>query len=227
MNKRIPKNHVLIEVDCLRHKKIAFESGTEIIVDPTFTPQIHAQTSGIVKVVPEALYYNKNDRGFESVEYLTDINVEVGDQVFFHYLQIDIAIQQRRIIEEDGKFFIFIKYDSLFMSIRDGEIVMHNGWMLLEPVGEAKDEASVVNTRIPKNRRIHDPLKGKIAHVGVPVKEYWWGNDQTDNGIEVEEGDTVIFLPHSDIPLEYEMHQSLKKKYYRVQRKELLSIYLN
>ena len=45
--------------------------------------------------------------------------------------------------------------------------------------------------------------------------------------LHVEKGDTVIFLPHSDIPLEYDMHQSLKEKYYRVQRKELLSIYLN
>ena len=227
MVKRIPRNHVLIEVDHLRHKKIAFESGTEIIVDPTFSPQQHAQTSGIVKSVPEALYYNKLDRGFESVEYLTDINIQVGDKAFFHYLQIDIAINQRRIIEEDGKFFIFIKYDSLFMSIRDGEMVMHNGWMLLKPIDKAVDKASVVNTRIPKNRQKHDPLKGEIAHIGNPVKEYWWGKNETDAGIDVEKGDTVIFLPHSDIPLEYDMHQSLKEKYYRVQRKELLSIYLN
>ena len=227
MKKRIPKNHVLIEVDCLRHKKIAFESGTEIIVDPTFSPQIHAQTSGIVKVVPESLYYNKLDRGFESVEYLTDINLEVGDKVFFHYLQIDIAINQRRIIEEDGKFFIFIKHDSLFMSIRNEKIIMHNGWMLLEPVDKAVDKDSVVNTKIPKSRQKHDPLKGRIAFLGDSVKEYWWGNNETDEGINVNKGDTVIFLPHSDIPLEYDMHQSLKEKYYRVQRKELLSIYLN
>ena len=140
MKKKIPKNHVLIEVDFLRHKKIAFKSGTEIIVDPTFHPQQHAQTSGIVKVVPEGLYYDKNDRGFESVEYLTDINIEVGDSVFFHYLQIDIAINQRRIIEEDGKFFIFIKHDSLFLSIRNEDVIMHNGWMLLEPVDVAVDE---------------------------------------------------------------------------------------
>ena len=177
--------------------------------------------------MPESLYYNKLDRGFESVEYLTDINLEVGDKVFFHYLQIDIAINQRRIIEEDGKFFIFIKHDSLFMSIRNEEIVMHNGWMLLEPVDKAVDKDSVVNTKIPKNRQKHDPLKGRIAFLGDPVKEYWWGNNETDEGINVNKGDTVIFLPHSDIPLEYDMHQSLKEKYYRVQRKELLSIYLN
>ncbi len=67
----------------------------------------------------------------------------------------------------------------------------------------------------------------KIEFLGDPVKEYWWGKSETDEGINVKEGDTVIFLPHSDIPLEYDMHQSLNKKYYRVQRKELLSIYLN
>jgi len=227
MSKRIPKNHVLVEVDCLRHKKIAFESGTEIIVDPSITPQIHAQTSGIVRVVPESLYYNKLDRGFESSEFLTDINVKVGDKVFFHYLQIDAAISHRRIIEEDGKFFIFIRHDSLFMSIREEEIVMHNGWMLLKPIDLAVDEASVVNTRIPKNRQKYNPLKGEIAFLGDPVKEYWWGNNETDEGIDVEKGDTVIFLHNSDITLEYDFHQRLNEKHYRVQRKELLSIYLN
>ena len=47
--KRIPKNHVLVEVSCLRHRKIAFESGSEIIVDPSFKPEEHAQTRGIVR----------------------------------------------------------------------------------------------------------------------------------------------------------------------------------
>tara|TARA_R110000751_G_scaffold262043_2_gene361289 strand:+ start:1117 stop:1803 length:687 start_codon:yes stop_codon:yes gene_type:complete len=228
MGKKIPKNHVLVEVDFLRYKKIAFKSGTEIIVDPTFSPEKHAQTSGIVSVVPESLYYDKEDVGcFNSVEFLTDISIKVGDKVFFHYLQINLAINQHRIIEEDGKFFIFIKYDSLFMSIRDEKVVMHNGWMLLKPVDRAVDEASKINRRLPKDRQTHDPLKGEIAFLGDPVKEYFWGNDETDEGIDVKKGDVVIYLPHSDIPLEYNMHQSLDEKYFRVQRKELLSIYLN
>jgi len=224
--KRIPKNHVLVEVSCLRHRKIAFESGSEIIVDPSFKPEEHAQTRGIVRSIPEGLYFNNKDI-MESVEYLTDIEVEVGDQVFFHYLQINIAISEKKVLIEDGKFFIFIRYDSLFCAIRNNNMIMLNGWMLLEPIERAVNKESKVITTLPRDRQKKDPLKGKIIHVGTPVKEYFYGKVEADNGIDVKKGDTVIFLPHSDIPLEYSMHQSLKEVYYRVQRKELLSIYIN
>lgn len=224
MNRRIPKNFVLVEVSCLRHKKIAFEEGLEIIVDPSFHPEQHAQTQGVVKAVPESLYFNNKDV-MNSVEYLTDIEVEVGDQVFFHYLQINNAISKKRIIHEDGKFFIFVRYDSLFCAIRDGEVVMCNGWMLLKPVAKASDKITAKSDRLPKDRQTFDPLMGEIAHVGNPVKEYFYGKHEADSGINVEQGQLVAFLPNSDIPLEYNMHQSLKDTYYRVQRKELLGIY--
>jgi hypothetical protein len=220
---RIPKNHVLVEVGFLRHKKIAFQSGTEIIVDPSFVKEQHAKTNGIVKAIPEALYFNPLDP-MQSSEYLTNINVKVGDEVFFHYLQVNTAVNERKIIEEDGKFYIYINHDSLFCSIRDDEMIMHNGWMLLEPMDLAVDEKKTYIDRIPRHRQSHDPLKGRIVHLGDQVEKYIFGSE-TDAGIYVKKGDIVIFLPNSDIPLEYHMHQSLDKKYYRVQRKELLSLY--
>ena len=61
MIKRIPKNYILVEVDCLRHKKIAFQNGFNIIVDPGFAKEQHAQTHGIVKNIPEGLYFNTKD----------------------------------------------------------------------------------------------------------------------------------------------------------------------
>ena len=106
-------------------------------------------------------------------------------------------------------------------------MIMLNGWMLLEPIERAVNKESKVITTLPRDIQKKDPLKGKIIHVGTPVKEYFYGKVEADNGIDVKKGDTVIFLPHSDIPLEYSMHQSLKEVYYRVQRKELLSIYIN
>lgn len=224
MIKRISKNHVLVEVTCLRHKRVPFGNGMSVIVDPGFAKEQHAQTHGIVREVPEALYFN--DKDIHGVEFDTDIEVQEGDKVFFHYLQINKAVSGNRYIYKDGKFFIFIKYDSLFCGIRNDEIVMFNGWMLLEPIELAVDEAKNYITTLPKDRQEHDPLMGKIKHVGAPVKQYFFPGE-TDEGINVKEGDTVIFLPHSDIPLEYPMHQSLTEKYFRVQRKELLSIYLN
>ena len=224
MIQRIPKNHLLVEVDCLRHKKIAFQSGMEIIVDPGFAKEQHAQTHGIVRNIPEALYFSSRD--LESVEFKTPITVKPGDKVFFHYLQINKAVNQNKTIYKDGKYFIFIKHDSLFFGERDGEYIMFNGWMLLKPVALAVEEKKTYIDTLPKNRQAHDPLMGEIAFAGDPVEKYYYGSE-TDAGIDVKVGDKVIFLPESDIPVEYPMHQSLEQKYFRVQRKELLSIYLN
>ena len=205
MIKRIPKNHLLVEVDCLRHKRIAFKEGTEIIIDPTFGKEQHAQNS---------------------LEFLTKIRVKPGDKVFFHYLQINQAVTQRKVLSKDNKFYIFIEHDSLFCGIRDDKMIMFNGWMLLKPVDKVIDQDKGYIDTLPKDRQKHDPLMGEIVHIGEPVEEYFYGSE-TDEGIDVKPGDTVIFLPHSDIPLEYPMHKSLDQTYFRAQRKELLSIYQN
>jgi len=161
-----------------------------------------------------------------SVEFLTDIDVKVGDNVFFHYLQINIAINRKMVLYENGKYYIFIRYDSLFCAIREKEgVVMFNGWMLLKPINKASYKKTEFNPNLPKDRQIYDPLMGEIAYLGKPVKEYYYGKHEADSGIEVEKGQLVAFLPNSDIPLEYDMHQSLNDKFYRVQRKELLGIY--
>ena len=224
MIKRIPKNHLLVEVECLRHKRIAFEDGMDVIIDPDFAREQHAQTSGIVHAVPEALYFNSND--VESSEYRVPITVQPGDKVFFHYLQINKAVDRYKTLYKDGKFYIFIKHESLFCGIRNGEFIMFNGWMLLKPIEKAVDKEKKYIDTLPKNRQEHDPLMGEIVYAGEPVEEYFYGSE-SDDGIDVKPGDQVIFLPHSDIPLEYPMHQSLNEKYFRVQRKELLSIYQN
>jgi hypothetical protein len=99
---------------------------------------------------------------------------------------------------------------------------MLNGWMLLEPVEYENKPKTVFNPRLPSDRQKKHPLRGKIAHLGTPVEEYFWGNDNDDN-INVCKDDLVTFLPNSDIPLEYKFHQSLDNVYFRVQRKDLLN----
>ena len=98
--------------------------------------------------------------------------------------------------------------------------------MLLKTIKKAVDKDKKYIDTLPKDRQDHDPLMGEIVHIGEPVEQYFYGSE-TDNGINVKKGDKVIFLPHSDIPLEYPMHKSLDETYFRAQRKELLSIYLN
>jgi co-chaperonin GroES (HSP10) len=223
MIKRIPQNFVLIEVESLFHDNILFNDGRELLIDPTYEPEKHHQTSGIVHTVPDSLYFNKKDIEF-SMEYQVPVELQKGDKVFFHYLQISSAINQKLLLTIEGKLHIFVRYDQCFCAIREGEMIMLNGWMLLEPYDyEEQIQSEVINTKLPSNRRKHHPLKGVISHIGDPVSEYLWGKHETDKGINVDKGDKVMFMPFSDIPLEYNMHQKLDKVYFRVQRKDILN----
>lgn len=223
MIERIPKSFVLVEVDSLFHDKILFDDGRELLIDPTYEPEKHHQVSGIVHTVPDSLYYNKKDMEF-SMEYDVPVELKKGDKVFFHYLQITKVLSESLMLTIDDKLHIFVRYDSCFCAIRDDNFIMLNGWMLLEPYGNTERlESEVLDLHLPFNRRKPHPLKGEITHIGEPVKEYLWSNHESDKNINVSLGDKVMFLPHSDIPLEYDMHQELNKVYYRVQRKDLLN----
>lgn len=216
-------NYVLVEVEYLFHKKIVFKSGGELFIDPTYEPEKHHKVSGIVKAVPDTLYFNNKDIETSS-EFNVPIELKEGDEVFFHYLQIHYAITENRILTIDGKLHIFVRYDSCFCAIREEEMVMLNGWILLEPYGEDKMLTSdILQLKLPSSRQKPHPLKGTVAHIGKPVDEYLWSKHESDFGINVALGDNVVFLPHSDIPLEYGIHRKLDKIYYRVQRKDLLT----
>jgi co-chaperonin GroES (HSP10) len=223
MVERIPASYVLIELDALFYNKITLRSGDDLIIDPTYEPEKHHQTSGIVKAVPDSLYFQKFDMEF-SMEYKVPVEIKEGDKVFFHYLQISSAISNNHLLKIDGKQHIFIRYDQCFCALRDDKFVMLNGWMLLEPINQKdKPKPKYIDPRLPKDRQEKNPLRGKILHLGESVTEYLWGGEETDIGIDVDAGDVVTFLPHSDIPLEYNLHRTLKNVYYRVQRKDLIN----
>lgn len=223
MVERIPNNYVLVEIDSLFHDKILFKDGGEFHIDPTFDPEKHHNTSGIVHTVPDSLYFNLTDMEF-SMEYDVPIELKEGDKVFFHYLQISHAISGNMLLTIKGKLHVFVRYDSCFCALRGDDMIMLNGWMLLLPYGNAETlESDIIETKIPKDRRKPHPLKGEIVQIGNPVNRYLWNNHESDKNINVSLGDKVMFLPHSDIPLEYGLHQKLDKVYYRVQRKDLLN----
>ncbi len=108
------------------------------------------------------------------MEYDVPIELQKGDKVFFHYLQLDAAIKGNMLMTISDKLHAFIRYDQCFCAMRDGEFITLNGWMLLEPYGEDDTPVSeILYTKI-SNRKKYHPLKGKIVHLGTPVSEYLW-----------------------------------------------------
>lgn len=223
MIKRIPSSYVLVEVETLLHDKVLFQDGRELLIDSSYEPEKHNQVSGIVHTAPDSLYFDTSEMEM-SMEYDVPMELQKGDKVFFHYLQMSTAIKGNLILTINDKLHIFVRYDQCFCAIRKEEVIMLNGWMLLKPNGEEDMvSSSIIDVDLPTHRRKPHPLKGEVVHLGHPVKKYLWSKHETDENIDVALGDIVMFLPYSDIPLEYALHQSLDDIYYRVQRKDLLN----
>lgn len=218
MIKRIPTNYVLVEQDLEHNEEVELSSGAKLYVDPTFEPEKHSKIKGKVLAVPDKIYFDKIDEA--SMEYDVDMDVQVGDEVYFHYLSSGKAVKGRMTYEVDGKRCIFIPYDKLFFAKRGDDVIMLNGWMLVEPIEDTIDTTLV----IPDTMRGHSKKIGKIKHCGSHVRKYKFYPDVCEHNITVADGDRVIFTKHSDIPVEYDLHNTLGTKVFRMQRKDIIAI---
>ena len=77
-----------------------------------------------------------------SVEFETEIETKVGDEVIFKYLNHQncmlIDLYHYRKGYKNPSF--FMPYDSLFAIIRDEKMIMLNGWIWVEPISYTEDE---------------------------------------------------------------------------------------
>ena len=119
----------------------------KLIIDHTFEPQDHVSVRGIVKVLPDKLFFGKNDS--RSMAWKTDVEVKVGDTVWMDYHAVLLALGKSfdkaqegddPLYDEDG---IFIKYQDLFMAQRGDEFIMLNGYVLIELAHQKMPETSL------------------------------------------------------------------------------------
>lgn len=199
-----------------------------VVLDMTFEEEKHAARVGEVIAVPEKLYYT--EQGPDSLPWDTDMEIQVGDEVTYHFLSATTATDRHweRYVEFDGEIYIFVNYDRIFTAKRNGEIICLNGFVLVEPVEK------VNNRYLPENFSFSDTYKGKdkyfgrVRFMGSLVRSYRLsrkivhGPDQDD----IKEGDLILMDKVCDIPLEYPFHAMLNgnKVYYRVQRRYIRAI---
>ena len=139
--------------------------------------------------------------------------------------------EQKRFFTKDNERFVFIPYQSIFVAIRGDQIMPINGYVLVEPC----DDPFMENTKkrlqniglelVTLNTKSNTHVSfGKVKYLGKPNREYC-DEGNTDDGVNVKEGDTVVMRKVSDIPLQYPLHQKLDKGvvYWRVQRRKILA----
>ena len=190
-NCELPMNHVLIEMVQSNEGR---KTNSGIIVGLTERVQYANSTNslaadleevwGVVAKLPLKLYYNEED--FKSMEYDTDMELEINDKVWYSIME---AHNSQDIICEN-RIYKIIPYSDIFVARRGDEVIVLNGYCLCQTVNELKiSELDVVS------EKYIDTTKCIVRYVGKPNKRYKQPTyvDHPD----LQEGDLVLLQPRT------------------------------
>lgn len=213
-------NRVLVKLT-RKEDELDLGSGKKIFIDPSFAREMHTPTVGIVVAFPEIL-------DSSIMPWKTKCELQKNDYVVFSYESSINALQEdtsRLYIDEKNDVYIMIDYEDLFVAKRAGKIIPLNGYVLCTPlpIEDVKTNKIVIPDIIKRKRSDKFAM---IAHIGTRCEEYYNGQGEVRPELYDPEfignvGDKIIFDKNSDIPLEYELHQTLggrKETFYRVRR---------
>jgi len=138
-------NHVLVKVSGYGKNSIKV-GGTSFIVNTSYNPEIHTDPRGVVQALPEFLeeFSPFRKSNFGCMPYYTELDIRVGDTVFFDYLTYLEAMSDLinpltdyhlpRYVIAGGELYLFIHYSRLYMakSKKTKKIKMLNGWIMIE-----------------------------------------------------------------------------------------------
>lgn len=213
---RIIMNNVLVKSD--RTDEILLSNGYKLFIDNRFEEQKNSPQSGIVVQLPEKLVFSHNP-DTDSVQYDVDIELQVGDFVIFNYLAHSHAVKTGAVI--DGN--ILVKYDAIYLAIRNGEIITPNGSVIVEPLNELVKSGLIIPDSYDKRLKNY----GKVLYAGTPDKGHRMRTfgppsppmQNTEEGFSQSEtyakpGDKVYFHFVNAIPLQhnFELQGKVSKK---------------
>jgi co-chaperonin GroES (HSP10) len=194
------KNKIVLELNELEYSHIKV-GDKQVYIDTSYEPEKFAITSAKVIHPPNGI----------SPELETDIEVEQGDIVYFHYLCVSNCIKEGRYIIYDGKIYVFINYDSCYVAKRGSNIIMLNGYMLVERVNTElkKTDWGFIIPEAKQSKR--NCIEAIVRYIGKPLK--------SEHEI-VKQGQHILIRPMADVPIEYKLFKNFdgKQLYYRIKR---------
>lgn len=229
-NIRPTVNRALIKIP-YGNNKVRLSSGVEVNIDVTFNPGKHVDVYGEVVALP----LSKISRQYcgvemsEVLEYDNDIDIQIGDIVYFDYLTSLIALGlmadkdadegadiDTMYINVDNSVYVFIRLDQIFLSVRGKEIIMHNGYLLVENVDKKNDLCKyMIDKQIESN-------VGIVRYLGGCNRSYLSSRSCDTRDININ--DRVIFRDFNNQYLENQLHISLLegKGLYKMQRRSIV-----
>jgi len=200
-------NLVLIKPNLGHYSHITIAGGVTLFLDQSWEKEQHACSSGTIVGLPDKIKYPKPYNG--------KLEVEVGDEVIFNYLDHSNAVSNG-MITADGN--MWLPYDFLYLAIRKGEVKMLNGFVVVEGIPNT-DNTSPGGIILPEMVKKTTEASGIVRYIGEPL----------DDGFDYETikvGDKVVFADHHSIPLQFQMHQIIDKDktLYRMRYSDILAV---
>lgn len=239
---KIPSNHIAVEL--LRLEKDAVTKGgiyAGFLEDVTWEKDGESHPADIAAVIgrvvklPDKLYYNEEDI-HNSFPWDTDIDLEIGDLVWFNFIESlntnEIQIDYNQSGIKHTKIVRFIPYQDCYAAKRVThatslvinedttftKTIMLNGYVLLEPIPLPR--LSKLD-HISQDKVYTD--RGIVAYVGKPNRAYV--NKNYSDNPDIEVGQTAYLMP-GYTPFLLERQSSLAhfngdKLYYCVQNRRI------
>lgn len=216
-------NRVLVKAS-KKNDEVKLSDGGKLYVDTEYEPEKHATTSGTVVKLPIGLSYDEQPGSSNSLDFDTEMELEEGDKIFFHYLASLKAVEGNDYYEdEEGNTYFGISYDSIFMAQRGDEVIPVNGYIIAEPVYEKSVNTSI---ELPESKEKEENVnKAKVKYIGKPNKGYRMRDYTDEMEEELEPGD--IIHHNCAVPLQHSIHNEIEgrgKIFYRLQRKNIHAV---
>ncbi len=177
-----------------------------LFIDTTYKPEDHVEIINEVIAVPERLKFN---------EWETEMQLKVGDKVWVKRLTITKA--EKVMVGE--KAYLLVPYEDIILTKRGDDLVMLNGYVLIEPVLEETQQSGII---ILLQTAKQASKRGIVRHMGIPNKRYT-DESHTDE-IDIKIGDMVGLKHGYNSKLESSYHQTIGD-YWVVQRRNIVATF--
>lgn len=217
-------NTVMVKFD-RDNDEVLFESGEKLFISTGWEPLMHAVTSGVVTHVPNKLIFNRKNPN--SVQYDVDMEVQVGDRVIFDF---KAESEVRKVAAPiDGSY--PLRYDDIYVVIREGEVIPINGIVLVEACDTTEEEdvkKAMEFLHLPDTvLKEKSEVMGYVRYIGTPCRGFLNAPAElTEVDDHVSVGDKVLFHHAYAVELQYSMHQIINKGkvLYRMRRKDIFAV---
>jgi hypothetical protein len=182
--------------------------------------------------VGEARIHMSLHQNGQDAEYWTNIDCTVhsdyltwkkGDSVFIKYNEIrevcGVYGSSNRIIFDDNEKIHLVNPEYVYLTIRDGEIIVPDGFSLVLPALQEKKKSEFVITIDKDEEDTFEKDVWRIIKVGgpSPEKELAFGTDAIP-----QEGWYVKVRKDRGVPLEAHLNKKLNERYFLIRHNEVM-----